>query len=223
MIVITGVLMSNPDSMRSCLVSRVFGLSGSAGRASRSFLDRLRPDAAGPREHLITFVRDWPGHDFRYTMGYAGHRLGVAAEGHKIRQVRLPRRARHDAAALRAVGPPASAARHGAAPTWDRRKIAAALPPPHRRGGRRGRRGCAARPAAPSGRSCAECGGGAGGGAERQPGAISPLVADWRGLRYGTGADRWLAGGRLRRRLRQQRQAIAPGLGQAQRADCYCA
>jgi len=31
-------------------------------------LDRLRPDAAGPRERLITFVRDRPGHDFRYAM-----------------------------------------------------------------------------------------------------------------------------------------------------------
>jgi dTDP-glucose 4,6-dehydratase len=31
-------------------------------------LDRLRPDPAGPRERLITFVRDRPGHDFRYAM-----------------------------------------------------------------------------------------------------------------------------------------------------------
>ncbi|MDW8315249.1 MAG: dTDP-glucose 4,6-dehydratase [Rhodovarius sp.] len=31
-------------------------------------LDELRPDPAGPRERLITFVRDRPGHDFRYAM-----------------------------------------------------------------------------------------------------------------------------------------------------------
>lgn len=31
-------------------------------------LDRLRPDPAGPRERLITFVNDRPGHDFRYAM-----------------------------------------------------------------------------------------------------------------------------------------------------------
>jgi dTDP-glucose 4,6-dehydratase len=31
-------------------------------------LDRLRPDPAGPRERLITFVKDRPGHDFRYAM-----------------------------------------------------------------------------------------------------------------------------------------------------------
>jgi dTDP-glucose 4,6-dehydratase len=31
-------------------------------------LDRLRPDPAGPRERLITFVEDRPGHDFRYAM-----------------------------------------------------------------------------------------------------------------------------------------------------------
>ncbi len=29
-------------------------------------LDELVPDAAGPRERLITYVRDRPGHDFRY-------------------------------------------------------------------------------------------------------------------------------------------------------------
>ncbi len=31
-------------------------------------LDRLRPDPSGPRERLITFVKDRPGHDFRYAM-----------------------------------------------------------------------------------------------------------------------------------------------------------
>lgn len=31
-----------------------------------SLLDELEPDSAGPRERLITFVSDRPGHDFRY-------------------------------------------------------------------------------------------------------------------------------------------------------------
>lgn len=31
-------------------------------------LDALRPDPAGPRERLITFVEDRPGHDLRYAM-----------------------------------------------------------------------------------------------------------------------------------------------------------
>ena len=31
-------------------------------------LDELRPDAAGPRERLITFVKDRPGHDRRYAI-----------------------------------------------------------------------------------------------------------------------------------------------------------
>jgi dTDP-glucose 4,6-dehydratase len=37
-------------------------------RAICAALDRLRPDPAGPRERLITFVKDRPGHDFRYAM-----------------------------------------------------------------------------------------------------------------------------------------------------------
>lgn len=37
-------------------------------RAICRILDRLRPDPAGPRERLITFVPDRPGHDFRYAM-----------------------------------------------------------------------------------------------------------------------------------------------------------
>jgi dTDP-glucose 4,6-dehydratase len=37
-------------------------------KAICSVLDRLRPDPAGPRERLITFVQDRPGHDFRYAM-----------------------------------------------------------------------------------------------------------------------------------------------------------
>jgi len=35
-------------------------------RAICQELDRLRPDPAGPRERLIHFVTDRPGHDFRY-------------------------------------------------------------------------------------------------------------------------------------------------------------
>ena len=35
-------------------------------------LDRLRPDPAGPRERLISYVRDRPGHDFRYAMDPTG-------------------------------------------------------------------------------------------------------------------------------------------------------
>ena len=33
-----------------------------------ALLDELRPDAAGPRERLITFVKDRPGHDRRYAI-----------------------------------------------------------------------------------------------------------------------------------------------------------
>ncbi len=35
-------------------------------RAICAILDELRPDPAGPRERLIRFVADRPGHDFRY-------------------------------------------------------------------------------------------------------------------------------------------------------------
>lgn len=41
-------------------------------RAICSTLDRLQPDAAGPRERLITYVKDRPGHDFRYAMDPSG-------------------------------------------------------------------------------------------------------------------------------------------------------
>jgi dTDP-glucose 4,6-dehydratase len=41
-------------------------------RAICATLDRLRPDASGPRERLITFVKDRPGHDFRYAMDPSG-------------------------------------------------------------------------------------------------------------------------------------------------------
>lgn len=41
-------------------------------RAICRTLDALRPDPAGPRERLITFVTDRPGHDFRYAMDPSG-------------------------------------------------------------------------------------------------------------------------------------------------------
>lgn len=41
-------------------------------RAICATLDRLRPDPAGARERLITFVRDRPGHDLRYAMDPSG-------------------------------------------------------------------------------------------------------------------------------------------------------
>jgi dTDP-glucose 4,6-dehydratase len=41
-------------------------------RAICAVLDRLRPDPAGPRERLITYVKDRPGHDFRYAMDPSG-------------------------------------------------------------------------------------------------------------------------------------------------------
>jgi dTDP-glucose 4,6-dehydratase len=41
-------------------------------RAICATLDRLRPDPEGPRERLITFVKDRPGHDFRYAMDPSG-------------------------------------------------------------------------------------------------------------------------------------------------------
>jgi len=41
-------------------------------RAICATLDRLRPDPAGKRERLITYVTDRPGHDFRYAMDPSG-------------------------------------------------------------------------------------------------------------------------------------------------------
>ena len=51
-------------------------------RAICAVLDRLRPDPAGPRERLITYVRDRPGHDLRYAMDPSG---AEAALGWKAR------------------------------------------------------------------------------------------------------------------------------------------
>ena len=44
-------------------------------------LDALLPDPAGPRERLIRFVTDRPGHDWRYEIdaGHAERALGWAA------------------------------------------------------------------------------------------------------------------------------------------------
>jgi dTDP-glucose 4,6-dehydratase len=43
-----------------------------------TLLDELRPDPAGPRERLITYVNDRPGHDARYAIdaGKIGRELG---------------------------------------------------------------------------------------------------------------------------------------------------
>jgi dTDP-glucose 4,6-dehydratase len=41
-------------------------------RAICTTLDALRPDPAGPRARLITYVKDRPGHDFRYAMDPSG-------------------------------------------------------------------------------------------------------------------------------------------------------
>ncbi|WP_431282428.1 dTDP-glucose 4,6-dehydratase [Humitalea sp. 24SJ18S-53] len=51
-------------------------------RAICATIDRLRPDPAGPRARLITYVRDRPGHDFRYAMDPSG---AEAALGWKAR------------------------------------------------------------------------------------------------------------------------------------------
>ena len=50
-------------------------------RAICAALDRIQPDPAGPRERLITFVADRPGHDFRYEIdpSRAGAALGWRA------------------------------------------------------------------------------------------------------------------------------------------------
>jgi dTDP-glucose 4,6-dehydratase len=40
-------------------------------RAVAALVDELLPDPAGPRERLITFVKDRPGHDLRYAMDAA--------------------------------------------------------------------------------------------------------------------------------------------------------
>jgi dTDP-glucose 4,6-dehydratase len=45
-----------------------------------ALLDEMRPDPAGPRERLITYVTDRPGHDARYAIdaGKVGRELGWA-------------------------------------------------------------------------------------------------------------------------------------------------
>ncbi len=51
-------------------------------RAICAVLDARVPDPGGARERLITFVRDRPGHDFRYEIdaSYARHTLGWSAK-----------------------------------------------------------------------------------------------------------------------------------------------
>ena len=53
-------------------------------RAICALMDELAPDAVGPRERLITFVADRPGHDLRYAMDArklrAEARLGAAGD-----------------------------------------------------------------------------------------------------------------------------------------------
>jgi dTDP-glucose 4,6-dehydratase len=51
-------------------------------RAICAALDELQPDPAGARERLITFVRDRPGHDFRYEIDatYAEQALAWKAD-----------------------------------------------------------------------------------------------------------------------------------------------
>jgi dTDP-glucose 4,6-dehydratase len=50
-------------------------------RAICAALDALQPDPAGARERLIHFVKDRPGHDFRYEIdpGHAEASLGWRA------------------------------------------------------------------------------------------------------------------------------------------------
>ena len=43
-------------------------------------LDARVPDPAGPRERLIRFVTDRPGHDFRYEIDPDAHRGGAGLE-----------------------------------------------------------------------------------------------------------------------------------------------
>ena len=55
-----------------CLGARQERTNLQAVRSICAVLDRLRPDPAGPRARLIGFVRDRPGHDFRYGMDPSG-------------------------------------------------------------------------------------------------------------------------------------------------------
>jgi dTDP-glucose 4,6-dehydratase len=51
-----------------CLGARQERTNRQVAEAICDTLDRLRPDPAGPRRRLISFVEDRPGHDFRYAM-----------------------------------------------------------------------------------------------------------------------------------------------------------
>ena len=165
-------------------------LEGRAAAGSTPRLDRgpcrgaLPCRAAGRRDH----GRVAAGAATAGTSGEASGRSIATARA--IRRPQIPY-AMACSRTLRAGGPPEAAGAASGHHGRPRRQDHAAAPPP-----RRTRRpelaprvaaGCALLGGlAPSGSVAShECGGGAGGGAERQPGAISPLVADWRGLRYG--------------------------------------
>ena len=65
-------LMKGEPGATYCIGPRQERTNLEAVKAICATLDRLRPDPAGPRERLITFVRDRPGHDFRYAMDPSG-------------------------------------------------------------------------------------------------------------------------------------------------------
>ena len=56
-------------------------------RAICATLDRLVPDPAGPRERLLPFVADRPGHDFRYEIDASHARAALGwAPAHDFQQ-----------------------------------------------------------------------------------------------------------------------------------------
>ena len=65
-------LMKGEPGATYCIGPRQERTNLEVVRAICATLDRLRPDPAGPRERLITYVRDRPGHDFRYAMDPSG-------------------------------------------------------------------------------------------------------------------------------------------------------
>lgn len=65
-------LMKGEPGATYCIGPRQERTNLEVVRAICATLDRLRPDPAGPRERLITFVQDRPGHDFRYAMDPSG-------------------------------------------------------------------------------------------------------------------------------------------------------
>lgn len=65
-------LMKGEPGATYCIGPRQERTNLEVVRAICATLDRLRPDPAGPRERLITYVTDRPGHDFRYAMDPSG-------------------------------------------------------------------------------------------------------------------------------------------------------